>query len=170
MIMLKRGGASREPMPESRFKAMSELEELGAPIEERKPLIQRIMRDSRGWIDAVIMIVNGTRIAFTENGEINANNVTSAACTIADAALAVLELFGSRKINEIDIRMFEGRHLIIRDHNGCRIAILTKPDPNLGLIKLALEKNLASNRHPGKNYTRSPENSAIHLHRVAPLG
>jgi hypothetical protein len=33
------------------------------------PLIRRIMRDSRGWIDAVIMIVNGARIAFTENGE-----------------------------------------------------------------------------------------------------
>jgi len=137
-------------MPESRFKAMSELEKLGAPVEERKALIQRIMRDSRGWIDAVIMIVNGTRIAFTENGGINVNNVTSAACTTADTVLAVLELFGSRKINEMDIRMLEGRHLIIRNHNGCRIAILTKPNPNLGLIKLALEKNLASNRHPGK--------------------
>jgi predicted regulator of Ras-like GTPase activity (Roadblock/LC7/MglB family) len=148
--MLKNGGASPNPMPESRFKAMSDLEKLGAPIEERKPLIQRIMRDSKGWIDAVIMIVNGTRIAFTENGGINVNNVTSAACTIADAALAVLELFGSRIINEMDIRMLEGRHLIIRNHNGWRIVILTKPDPNLGLIKLALEKNLASNRHPGK--------------------
>jgi predicted regulator of Ras-like GTPase activity (Roadblock/LC7/MglB family) len=137
-------------MLESLFKYAAGSGELGEPIEERKPLIQRIMRDSKGWIDAVIMVMNGARIAFTENGEVNVNNVASAACTIADATLAVLELFGSRKINEMDIRMLEGRHLIIRDHNGCRIAILTKPNPNLGLIKLALEKNLASNKHVGK--------------------
>jgi|YelNatPaOPRAMG01_1025707.scaffolds.fasta_scaffold08314_7 predicted regulator of Ras-like GTPase activity (Roadblock/LC7/MglB family) len=148
--MLKRGVASLRLMLEPQAKNIIELEGMSGLADERKPLIQRIMRDSRGWIDAVIMVVNGVRIAFTENGEVNVNNVASAACTIADAALAVLELFGSRKINEMDIRMLEGWHLIIRDHDGCRIAILTKPNPNLGLIKLALEKNLASNKHVGK--------------------
>jgi predicted regulator of Ras-like GTPase activity (Roadblock/LC7/MglB family) len=148
--MLKRGVVFSELMLEPQAKNIAELEGIGELADERKPLIRRIVEDSRGWIDAVIMIVNGARIAFTENGGVSMNNVTSAACTIADAALAVLELFGSRKINEMDIRMLEGRHLIIRDHNGWRIAILTKPNPNLGLIKLALEKNLASNKHPGK--------------------
>lgn len=148
--MLKRGEAFSEPMLETRVKDLTELEELGVLADEWKPLIQRIMRDSRGWIDAVIMIVNGARIALTENGEINMNNVSSGACTIADAALAVLELLGSRKLNEMDIRMLEGRHLIIRSYEECYIVALTKPNPNLGLIKLALEKNLASNKHARK--------------------
>jgi predicted regulator of Ras-like GTPase activity (Roadblock/LC7/MglB family) len=109
--MLKRGVASLRLMLEPQAKNIIELEGMNGLADERKPLIQRIMRDSRGRIDAVIMVVNGVRIAFTENREVNVNNVASAACTIADTALAVLELFGSRKINEMDIRMLEGWHL-----------------------------------------------------------
>jgi predicted regulator of Ras-like GTPase activity (Roadblock/LC7/MglB family) len=143
--MLKRSGFFPESMLEPQVKSIAE-SEVAELADERKPLIRRIMEDSRGWIDAVIMIVNGARIAFTEDDEVNVNNFASATCTMADAALAVLELFGSRKLNEMDIRMLEGRHIIIRNYNGCRIAVLTKPNPNLGLIKLALEKNLASNK------------------------
>ncbi len=133
-------------MLELQAKGINELEGVGKPSRERKPLIRKIMEDSGGWIDAIIMVVNGTRITFTEDNDIDLNNIASAAYTIIEATLAVMEFFGSRKLNEINIRMQEGRHLIIKSYKGCHIAALTKPNPNLGLIKLALEKNLASNK------------------------
>lgn len=118
--------------------------------EERKPLIRRIMEDARGWIDCMIMVVNGTRITLTANDELNANNVADAAHVIADATIAVIELLGARKFKELDLRIQGGRHLIIRRYKGCYIAALTKPNPNIGLIRLALDKNLASEKPAGR--------------------
>lgn len=133
-------------MLETQAKSVTESKEMGEIFQERKPLIRRIIEDSRGWIDAVIMIVNGTKIALTENSEINVNSVAEAAYTIAEATLAVIELFESRKFKEMDLQIWEGRHLITRWYKGCYIVALTKPNPNLGLIKLALSKNLTSEK------------------------
>jgi len=113
---------------------------------ERRPLIEKIVKDSRGWIDVIVMLVNGTRIAFSGGDGIEPERIADAASSIAEATLAVMELFGSRKFDEIDLEVQEGRHLIIRRYRGCHIAALTKPNPNLGLIKQAFERNLASDR------------------------
>lgn len=112
----------------------------------RKPLIEKIMKDSRGWIDLIVMTVNGMRIVFTGGDGVEPKHIAEAASSIAKATLVVMELFGSKNFNEIDLQVQESRHLIIRGYRGCYIAALTKPNPNLGLVKLALNKNLAPDR------------------------
>lgn len=112
----------------------------------RRPLIEKIVKDSKGWIDVIIMLVNGTRIAFGGSEDIEPEHVADAASSIAEATLAVMELFGSRKFDEIGLQVQEDRHLIIRGYRGCYIAALTKPNPNLGMIKLAFERNLVLNQ------------------------
>ncbi|MCS7132174.1 MAG: DUF433 domain-containing protein [Nitrososphaeria archaeon] len=111
-----------------------------------KPLIEKIMKDSRGWIDLLLMTVNGTKIVFSESDDVEPKHIADAASSIAKATLMVMELFGAKNFNEIDLQVQEGRYLIIRGYRECYIAALTKPNPSLGLVKLALDRNLTSDR------------------------
>ena len=115
---------------------------------EQRPLIEKIMRASRGWIEIIVMLVNGTRIAFSGGNGIKPERIADASSSLIEATLAVMELFGSRRFHELELQVQENRYLILRKYKDCYIAALTKPNPNLGLIKLALKKNLAPNRSP----------------------
>ena len=114
-------------------------------LENRRPLIERIMRDCRGWIDVIIMFVNGTRIVCDE-GAIRKSDHIAASLPIAEATLAVSELLGSKGFDEIKLQLQGGRYIIVRKHRDCYIAALTKPNPNLGLIDLAFKKNIVPDR------------------------
>ena len=111
---------------------------------EQRSLIEKIVRDSRGWIDVIVMLMNKKMTASNGGDGIEPERVADAATSIAEATLAVRELFGSRKFDEIDLEVQGGRHLIIRRYGGYHIAALTKPNPNLGLIKQAFRRNLES--------------------------
>ena len=114
----------------------------------QRPLIEKIMKDSRGWIEVIVMLINGTRIAFSGGNGIKPERIADAASSLIEATLAVMELFGSRRFHELELQVQENRYLILRRYKDCYIAALTKPNPNLGLIKLAFKKNLTSDHSP----------------------
>jgi len=147
--MLKKARAPAHSMPGNRAEyTLIGLKRASEHHLEQKPLIEKMMKDSRDWIEVIVMLVNGTRIAFSGGNGIKPERIANASSSLIEATLAVMELLGSRRFNELELQIQENRYLILRKYKDCYIAALTKPNPNLGLIKLALKKNLTPNRSP----------------------
>ena len=147
--MLKKARTPAHSMPRNRAEyALIGLKKTGEHHQEQRPLIEKIMKESRSWIEVIVMLINGTRIAFSGGNGIKPERIADAASSLIEATLAIMELFGSRRFNELELQVQENRYLILRKYKDCYIAALTKPNPNLGLIKLALKKNLTPDHSP----------------------
>ena len=147
--MLKKARTPAHSMPRNRAEyVLIGSRRISEHYLEQRPLIEKIMRDSRGWIEIIVMLINGTRIAFSGGNGIKPERIADASSSLIEATLAIMELFGSRRFNELELQVQENRYLILRKYKDCYIAALTKPNPNLGLIKLAFKKNFTPNHSP----------------------
>ena len=108
------------------LEAFPELEK----IPEGKHLLKAIMRECRGWLEEII-------IADEVRGGIG-----RAALAASGIALTVRETFSSKGFEEAEIQLQDGRYLVLRAYNGGYVIALTKPNPNLGLIRLTFRKYL----------------------------
>lgn len=110
-----------------------------------RSLIEDLMISCRGWVEAVIIVSeDGAPIAYSANIDLEPDYVAAATSSIAGVTSAVLELLNSRGFDRIDIRLKEGRYLLLRSHKGYYVVALTKPNPNLGFVNLILDAYLSS--------------------------
>lgn len=110
--------------------------------DELEFMVKKIAEGSRGWIDAIVVMANGNRIIFSENDRVDPMYIADVAFLIAETAASVMELFNSKKLDELDVQLQGDRYLMIKAYERYLIAVLTKPNPNLGLIKLVFNKYL----------------------------
>lgn len=107
-------------------------------------LIEDMMIGCRGWVDAIIVVSqDGAPVAYSANMEVDPEYVAAATSSIAGATDAVLELLSSGGFEDIDVKLKEKRHLIVRRYEDYYIVAITKPNPNLGFINLVFEAYLS---------------------------
>ncbi|MCD6591635.1 MAG: roadblock/LC7 domain-containing protein [Thaumarchaeota archaeon] len=110
-------------------------------------LIEDLMIGCRGWIEALVIVSeDGTPVACSSNIDFEPDYIAAATCSIAGATSAVLELLNSTGFDRIDIRLREGRYLLVRRYQDYYLVALTKPNPNLGFINLIFESYLSGGR------------------------
>lgn len=77
-----------------------------------RPLIEKIVKDSKGWIDAIIMLVNGTRMAFGRKREASSRSTLQTqyhrGCYIAalmkpNPSLSMIKLAFERSLIAVDL-------------------------------------------------------------------
>jgi len=114
-------------------------------LNKLRSLVDDLMVSCGGWIEAIIIVSeDGIPIAYSASIDLKPDYVAAAISSIAGATSAVLELLNSRGFDGIDIRLRERRYLLVRRYQNCYLVALTKADPNLGFINLALEAHLSS--------------------------
>jgi len=101
-------------------------------VSEGRYLLKAIMRECRGWLEEII-IADEARGGFGR-----------AALAASGIALTVREIFSSNGFEEAEIQLRDGRYLVLRAYNGGYVIALTKPNPNLGLIRLTFRKYLSN--------------------------
>ena len=110
-----------------------------------RSLMEDIMIGCRGWIEAIIIVSeDGSPIAYSANIDLEPDYVAAATLSIAGVTSSVLELLNSRGFDRIDIRLKEGRYLLLRSYKSYYVVALTKPNPNLGFVNLVLDAYLSS--------------------------
>ena len=101
-------------------------------VSEGRYLLKAIMRECRGWLEEII-IADEARGGFGR-----------AALAASGIALTIREIFSSKGFEEAEIQLQDGRYLVLRAYNGGYVIALTKPNPNLGLIRLTFRKYLSN--------------------------
>lgn len=99
-------------------------------VSDGRYLLKAIMRECRGWLEEIT-------IADKAHGELS-----RAALAASGITLTVREIFSSKGFEEAEIQLRDGRYLVLRTYNGGYVIALTKPNPNLGLIRLTFRKYL----------------------------
>lgn len=115
--------------------------------QEMKSLLDDLMKSCEDWVEAIVIISEeGAPIMHSMCIDLEPDYIAVASSAILGSASAVLELLNSRGFDSIDVRLKEGRYLLVRRYEDYYLAALTRPEPNLGFISLALEAYLPSRR------------------------
>ena len=113
-------------------------------MESLQVLTERIMAGAKGWVEAVIIASpDGIPIAHnSRKADIDVDKVAAVVAAIGGAA-ATVGLLGSDTYDRLDLRLGDGRYVLVRRHGKDYVICMTRPNPNLGLVNLVLDALLS---------------------------
>jgi predicted regulator of Ras-like GTPase activity (Roadblock/LC7/MglB family) len=114
-------------------------------MEPLQVLTERIMAGAKGWVEAVIIASpDGIPIAHnSKKADIDVDKVAAVVAAIGGAAAATVDLLGSDTYDRLDLRLGDGRYVLVRRHGKDYVICMTRPNPNLGLVNLVLDALLS---------------------------
>jgi predicted regulator of Ras-like GTPase activity (Roadblock/LC7/MglB family) len=113
-------------------------------METLQVLTERIMAGAKGWVEAVIIASpDGIPIAHNSRRDIDVDKVAAVVAAIGGAAAATVDLLGSDTYDRLDLRLGDGRYVLVRRHGKDYVICMTRPNPNLGLVNLVLDALLS---------------------------
>lgn len=102
--------------------------------------IEEVIRVSRGMIEAVLIAKpDGTPVVHANSLNINPDYLAAAVSAVSGVILSVLEVMEMGEMRRVDVELSDKRHVFIVPYKSDYAALITKPDPNLGLIDILVD-------------------------------
>ncbi|MEM2003795.1 MAG: roadblock/LC7 domain-containing protein [Halobacteria archaeon] len=102
--------------------------------------IEEVVKVSRGLIDAIIITKpDGTPVANVNSIDINPDYLAAAISAVSGVISSVLEVMEMGDFRRAHVELKDKRYLYVVPYKGDYVALITKPNPNLGFIDLLLD-------------------------------
>lgn len=112
-----------------------------AEIELGKVLLEKIIRASGGEIEAAIVVgEDGLSLFYSTSRSMDVDAISACTTALVGALSSGLSLLDQEGFERVDVKLDDSSHLVLVPLNGALLVVKTRPEPNIGLVYLIIEK------------------------------